>query len=204
MKTVDIKGKKYVEVNERIKHFRANYPGWSLTSEIINDSDGKATIKATILDENGTIRATGHAYEKEGSSFINKTSYIENCETSAWGRALGNIGIGIDASVASAEEVGNAVKQQSEPPKPKPTPDADILKPSSKDAMNIVSAAFTKLIFKHDDWLKDQDGKYELNEDKLIKAIMDWKHKLPTSKSHIQAIVDHFDNPEEIAVRLEI
>jgi hypothetical protein len=45
-------------------------------------------------------------------SLVNKTSYIENCETSAWGRALGNLGIGIDASIASAEEVITAIAQQ--------------------------------------------------------------------------------------------
>ena len=55
---------------------------------------------------------TGTAYEKENSSFINKTSYIENCETSAVGRALGMAGFGIDTSVASAEEVANAITQQ--------------------------------------------------------------------------------------------
>ena len=60
--------------------------------------------------------STGIAYEVEGSSFINKTSFIENCETSAIGRALGNLGIGIDTSVASYEEVANAVKQQSNKP----------------------------------------------------------------------------------------
>ena len=60
----------------------------------------------------GVLVATGHAYEKEASSFINKTSYIENCETSAIGRALGVYGIGIDASLASAEEVVNAVNNQ--------------------------------------------------------------------------------------------
>ena len=37
--------------------------------------------------------------------FINKSSYVENCETSAWGRALANFGIGVDSSIASAEEV---------------------------------------------------------------------------------------------------
>ena len=51
---------------------------------------------------------TGHAFEKDGSSFINKTSYLENAETSCVGRALGMAGFGIDADVASADEVMNA------------------------------------------------------------------------------------------------
>ena len=117
MKTVDIKGKKYVEVNERVKYFRENYAGWSLTSEIVSLQDGVCVIKATIRDDSGREMATGLAYEKEDSSFINKTSFIENCETSAWGRALGNLGIGIDASIASADEVENAQLNQNEKPK---------------------------------------------------------------------------------------
>ena len=116
MKTVDIKGKAYVEVNERIKYFREHYEGWSLESDLLSLDNGVCVIKATIRDENGVIKANGLAYEKENSTFINKTSYIENCETSAWGRALGNLGIGIDTSIASAEEVINAVNNQ---PKPK-------------------------------------------------------------------------------------
>jgi hypothetical protein len=58
------------------------------------------------------VLGVGHAYEKEDSSFINKTSYIENCETSAVGRALGMAGFGIDASICSAEELQNAVLNQ--------------------------------------------------------------------------------------------
>ena len=116
MKTVDIKGKAYVEVNERIKYFRENYKGWSLESDLLSLDNGVCVIKATIRDENGIVKANGLAYEKENSTFINKTSYIENCETSAWGRALGNLGIGIDTSIASAEEVINTVNNQ---PKPK-------------------------------------------------------------------------------------
>ena len=56
--------------------------------------------------------ANGLAEENRGSSYINKTSYVENCETSAWGRALANFGIGLDTSVASAEEVQNAIANQ--------------------------------------------------------------------------------------------
>lgn len=112
LKTIDIKGKQYVEVNERIKYFRDNYKNWSLTSEIVSLENGFCVIKAIIKDENDIVKATGIAYEKEDASFINKTSYIENCETSAWGRALGNLGIGIDTSIASAEEVQNAQANQ--------------------------------------------------------------------------------------------
>ena len=115
LKTVNIKGKEYVEVNERLKHFRSNFKCQCLTSDVVDLSETRCVIKATIFDENGNIRATGHAYEKEGSSFINKTSFVENCETSAWGRALANLGIGLDTSVASFEEVANAVKQQAAP-----------------------------------------------------------------------------------------
>jgi len=118
LKTVDIKGKSYVMVNERIAYFREIYPEGSIVTELLSSVDGIHTIKAAAIN-NGNILATGHASEKDGSSFINKTSALENAETSAVGRCLGILGIGIDASVASAEEVGNAVKQQ-DATKPKP------------------------------------------------------------------------------------
>lgn len=132
MKTVNIKGKEYVEVNERLKYFRTQekYKDYSLESEIINLSNGIITVKAIIKDGNGVIKATGLAQEKESSSFINKTSYVENCETSAWGRALGNLGIGIDTAVATAEEIQNAIINQPnktiEEPKVKTNNDVDI------------------------------------------------------------------------------
>ena len=112
LKTVNIKGKEYVEVNERIKHFRSNYKDWALSTAILELDNNRCVIQATVFNADDRIISTGIAYEVEGSSFINKTSFIENCETSAIGRALGNLGIGIDTSVASYEEVANAVKQQ--------------------------------------------------------------------------------------------
>ena len=111
LKTVNIKGKEYVEVNQRIKAFREMYPTGSIITEIISHQDGVVVMKATAIID-GHIRATGHAYEKEGSTFINKTSYIENAETSAIGRCMGCLSIGIDTSIASVEEVANAIKQQ--------------------------------------------------------------------------------------------
>ena len=113
IKTTDVKGKEYAEVPQRVKAFRSLYPGGSISTEILSLDGGICVMKATCADENGSILGTGTAYEKEGSSYINKTSYIENCETSAVGRALGFAGFGIDASIASAEELMNALYQQS-------------------------------------------------------------------------------------------
>lgn len=110
--TVDVKGKQYAEVNQRIKAFRQLYPCGGIETEIRSCEDGIVIMTATVRDDEGKILGTGTACEKESSSYINKTSYIENCETSAVGRALGMCGIGIDTSVASAEEVANAIKNQ--------------------------------------------------------------------------------------------
>jgi hypothetical protein len=108
LKSVNIQGKQYVEVSERLKHFRTTYIGYSLISEVVDINETSITIKATIYDDKQNPIASGIAQEVKGSSFINKTSYVENCETSAWGRALANFGIGIDAAVASYNEVANA------------------------------------------------------------------------------------------------
>ncbi len=119
LKTVNIKGKFYVEVNERLIYFRNNFPNYSLTSEVLEKTDKSILILATITNEEGKVIATGLAEEEKGSTFINKTSYVENCETSAWGRALGNFGIGIDTAVASANEMVNAIANESKPKKTK-------------------------------------------------------------------------------------
>lgn len=105
---MNIKGKEYAPVNERIKAFRMVYPNGVILTEIVKDDDIKIIMKATIYNEDDEILATGTAEEVRGSSNINRTSALENCETSAVGRALGLAGFGIDTSVASYEEVENA------------------------------------------------------------------------------------------------
>ena len=113
--TTSIKGKSYTEVCERIKAFRMVYPDGFILTSIKSHENGMIVFTASVgFYENGeafTI-GTGTAYEKEGSTQINKTSYVENCETSAVGRALGMAGFGIDTSVASKEEVEQAIAQQ--------------------------------------------------------------------------------------------
>ena len=113
-KTTNIRGKQYVEVNERIKFFRQEkkYDGWGIRTEFPIIDDTQCLCLCTITTPDGNVVAQGHAHEEKGSSNINKTSYVENCETSAVGRALAILGIGIDTSIASANEVQDAIAKQ--------------------------------------------------------------------------------------------
>lgn len=112
-KTGQTVSKDYNTVDQRIQGFRELYPNGSIQTEIISfektvengKESGVVLMKATAFDDEGRIIATGHALEKESASYINQTSYIENCETSAVGRCLGIIGIGLTEAVASAEEI---------------------------------------------------------------------------------------------------
>ena len=108
--------KEYIPVNERIKYFRTNekYEGYALETEIVNlDLDrGLVVMKAVVKDKNDRIVATAFASEDRDASYINSTSFIENADTSVVGRVLGMLGIGIDTSIATAEEVKNAIQQQ--------------------------------------------------------------------------------------------
>lgn len=111
IKTTNIKGKEYAEVPERVTAFRKVCPNGAIETEFTLNGN-MCICKATVKDEDGKILANGIAYEKEGSNYINKTSYIENAETSAVGRALGFAGFGIAASIASADEVLHAIELQ--------------------------------------------------------------------------------------------
>jgi hypothetical protein len=114
--------KDYVEVNVRIEKFHQKYPNGRIQTEILSNENGLVLMKSSVYRDatDSVPSATGHAQEKEGSSYINKTSYIENCETSAVGRALAILGFEIKKSVASKEEVANAKHQQEQPARPAP------------------------------------------------------------------------------------
>ena len=119
IKTTNIKGKQYAEVHERIKHFRGNpdyaHLGIKTYVETWDTENEQILVKAVVYDMNkDLVIASGLAWESRGdtSSFVNKTSYVENAETSAIGRALACMGIGIEDAYASAFEVANAIAQQ--------------------------------------------------------------------------------------------
>ena len=115
---VKIHGKEYKTVALRVNEFResAIYKGWSIMTEIVKIDDDQCVIKTQIVNPESKIVATGHAQEFRKSSQINGTSYVENCETSSIGRALSCLGLA-GSEFASANEVVNAIHQQTNPVK---------------------------------------------------------------------------------------
>ena len=116
--TIDLKGKQYASVAERVTAFRKLFPTGFITTEIVSHDGTTVLMKATAGYRYGgagesIILGTGFAQEVRGKGMVNGTSYIENCETSAVGRALGMIGIGITGGICSADEFDNADKARS-------------------------------------------------------------------------------------------
>jgi len=111
---VKIGAREYKTVALRVQEFREAFPlasGWSLRSKIIQLDDDKVIIRAVVANPEGRIIGTGYAEEYRKSSRINATSALENCETSALGRALASCGFG-GSEYASANEVQGAIATQ--------------------------------------------------------------------------------------------
>jgi len=143
IKTTNIKGKSYAEVKERVNAFRRLFPEGFIRTSIEKLDEKGILMKAEVgyyepagaeadnyypaIVYRTIILGTGHAYEFLAKNRnINSTSMIENCETSAVGRALAMCGIGINASIASYEEVNSAVYAKAEAVKePEPIPETE-------------------------------------------------------------------------------
>ena len=108
---VDIRGKQYLTVARRINDFREQHPDYGIHTEILSIDETAVVCRAVITDKEGRQLSSGIAEEKRNSSNINKTSAVENCETSAVGRALAFFGMA-GTEIASADEVANAINQQ--------------------------------------------------------------------------------------------
>lgn len=104
-KAIDFKGKAYVLVSDRVLYFNEQYPEGSITTELVSSpNDDLVIVKATVKP-NDKQTFTGYSQATWGEGYINKTSALENAETSAVGRALGFMGIGVIESIASADEI---------------------------------------------------------------------------------------------------
>tara|TARA_R110000782_G_scaffold1588_12_gene6075 strand:- start:2733 stop:3320 length:588 start_codon:yes stop_codon:yes gene_type:complete len=179
-KTTNIRGKQYVEVNERIKFFRQEeeYKNWTISTDFTIMDDDKCVCKAIIADTSQRVISVGHAHEDRAGSAINKTSYVENCETSAIGRALAMMGIGIDTSIASANEVTEAIAKQDSKSKPVRVDlsTMEAKKPAAKKPA-VSTERDPELMSKAIDYIKSQTDKA-----KAFKFFMDKKGDQLTEK----------------------
>lgn len=114
---VNIHGREYETVALRVQKFKSSYPNHALTTEVLTRDADCVVMKASIYNPEGRLIATGHAEEYRKASTINKTSALENAETSAIGRALAAFGLG-GTEFATADEVANAISQQRAAEKP--------------------------------------------------------------------------------------
>lgn len=105
---VDIKGKKYVLVSDRVVYFNETYQDGSIETELISDWNNELVVVKATVSPDGKRKFTGYSQATVGDGYINKTSALENAETSAVGRALGFMGIGVIESIASADELKKA------------------------------------------------------------------------------------------------
>ena len=111
LKTIPIHGKEYVEVKTRVQYFRKNYPNGSIVTDVLQQDNESITTQTKIFIDDKLV-SSGIAHEDKNVSHINKTSFIECCETSSVGRALGLFGIGIEASVDTADTIRRAIDEQ--------------------------------------------------------------------------------------------
>ena len=130
LETINIKGKKYATVSTRVKHLRKDYKDLKMDVNIVatdNDHQG-VWIKASIYEKGAKKDdipiAAGIAYEQKSASGVNSTNWTENCDTSAVGRALANLGIGIEDAYASANEMELALEKEKQNKEAKSKPDA--------------------------------------------------------------------------------
>lgn len=110
-KAIDIKGKAYVLVSDRIIFFNENYPKGYIQTNLVSEPDAQVVVvKAKVVPNHEQPERffTGYSQAKWGDGMVNKSAALENAETSAVGRALAMMGIGVIDSIASADEMNKA------------------------------------------------------------------------------------------------
>jgi len=110
---VSIHGKDYKTVAYRVNEFREKHPDFTIQTDLVEANDVLVIVKASIFNTESRLLATGYAEEVRAASKINRTSALENAETSAIGRALSALGLG-GSQYASADELVNALQQQND------------------------------------------------------------------------------------------
>lgn len=132
----------YEPVEERITKFWAAHPSGAIRTTLISDDGGRVVFRAEAYKDAGSERpdATGYADETKGSSNVNRTNHVENCETSAIGRALANLGFAVKGKRPSREEMQKAARGEQQPSSPAEEPKAEAFDPKAF----LASLRFTK------------------------------------------------------------
>ena len=167
--TISIHGKDYATVALRLAVARRNLGAkLKIETEIVSIDKDTVVCKATVT-VGGNVIATGLAEEKRSASRINQTSALENCETSAVGRALAFCGITND-TIASAEEVAAAIEQQ------------DIKIQSAITALKAVSHSgnYQEWLTNHKTFLADLKNKNPISYKKFVEQFNETKNQLKT------------------------
>tara|TARA_R110000772_G_scaffold215685_1_gene326101 strand:+ start:959 stop:1558 length:600 start_codon:yes stop_codon:yes gene_type:complete len=155
---VSIHGKIYLTVARRISDFRSAHPDYSVTSTVLHADERYVQVQAFIADETGRVLSSGLAEEVRAASNINKTSALENAETSAVGRALAFLGLG-GTEIASADEVAGAINQQNSEPNNKLLAHNKVLQE------NIATVSLIKDALHLGDWMYVAQLEAEISQD---------------------------------------
>ena len=181
---VKIHGKEYKTVALRVAEFRAAHPDYTISTELVEANDVLVVMKASILDLDNRVIATGYAEEVRAASKINSTSALENAESSAVGRALAFFGLG-GTEIASADEVASAISQQNDP--------SPLLAHNDALQRNFESVYFIKenLALKNWDAVAEAWGEIQ-DEDKKALWVASTKGGIFTTQEHSQLKSDEF------------
>lgn len=153
----------YIDVQQRIVRFWSEYPDGAILTELMSPPDDFNTCryKAIVFKhrEDKTPSATGYAFEIAGGSGANRTSHEENCETSAIGRALANMGYATSGKDRASKQEMRKVQDgpqtrsqaRSGDEAPPAVSDADTSPRINQDGLTTLHAAANKRNLNHAD-----------------------------------------------------
>lgn len=195
--------KDYVDVQTRILQFWKDHPGGAIRTRLMSDPSDFTTCRyvAEVFKEaaNTSPDATGYAFEIAGTGMANKTSHEENCETSAIGRALANMGYATSGKDRpSREEMSKAsapVQRKQTPPRGNQTPAKGTSKPT-----NVMDATVTQAGLKK---LHAVLADYGLTHDHLTAYAIDQGHESSKQLTNGQGkkLVDGLEKNTDAAVK---
>ena len=189
--------KKYTEVFVRVEQFRIAFgETMGIDTEILVDDGQRVVIKAIVTHE-GNIIGSGMAEEIRGSSRVNQTSAIENCETSAIGRALASLGLH-GGSYASANEIAAVQRKEKameEQKQPKPEIDVSVHPQETEEPEEPKEG--WRLVY-HNGEFKDILSTAGMFTSELVKMVKLYQEKKRPRKQQLEIVIANFENLDKL------